>query len=419
VTVLNETTEKEESRIYPIAPITVLRPVSIGAYFERPETQATLELVKGSRHLLRARMTIASGGVSAALRDFGSRQSPQILIIEDLAPTELLLRSLDSLAQVCDTETRLVVIGRQNDVGLYRELTRRGVSEYVPHPLSPAEVTRVLADLTSGPAGLRKGKICACVGASGGSGSSSIAQNLAWLLAADQKGLVALADFDIEFGTVGLRLNCGSGRGIAEAIERHKPIDPENLSGLFAQARDNLKVLASQTQGITQIPDVPAETMDHLFDALRSTADLIVLDLPRPRSDLTRRALAEADTTILVATPDLTGLRNARRLLDLIRGLRPDEPDPLLVLNRVPASGAPQIKARDFGDVLGLKVFTSIPDSPALFHQAENAEKLVVAGRRGKPITQSLRPLVNQITGYAPRSWFGRFKLPRLNRTGR
>jgi pilus assembly protein CpaE len=419
VTVLNEKTEKDAGRIYPIAPITVLRPVSIACYFERPETKTILELVKSGRHLLRARMTISPGGTAAALRDFTNRQSPQILIIEDLAPTELLLRSLDSLAQVCDTETRVVVIGRQNDVGLYRELTRRGVSEYIPDPLSPTDVTRVLADLTSTPSGLRKGKICACVSASGGSGSSSVAQNLAWLLAARQKSDVALADFDLEYGTVGLRLNCGSGRGIADAIERHGKLDPETMDSLCSQATANLRVLACPASGVVRSPNLPAEAMDDLFEALRSTGDQIVLDLPRPRSDLTRRALAEADTIILVATPDLTSLRNARRLLDFIRGLRPDEPDPLLVLNRVPPSGTPQIKARDFGDVLGIKVLTSIPDSPTLFHQAENAEKLVVASRRGKPIAQALQPLVNRVTGHAPRSWLGLFTFPRLTRPGR
>jgi pilus assembly protein CpaE len=414
VAVGGETAEAGDGRIFPVAQIRPLRPVSVGAYFVQTETQSILELVKGSRHLLRARMTISPGGLAAAERDFASRQSPQILIIEDLGSTEALLRGLDALAQVCDTETRLVVIGRKNDVGLYRELTRRGVSEYLPLPIDAADVIRALSDLASGPDVLRSGRISACVGASGGVGSSSVAQNLSWLLAEERNVDILLGDLDLEYGSAGLRLNCSSARGLADVIGRNGDIDAEAIAGLLIQAAPNLKVLATPANGATPSFDFPAVATDNLMYALRQSADHVLLDLPRPRSSLTRRALAEADVVILVATPDLTSLRNARRILDLIRGLRPDEPDPLLVLNRVSTARNAQISARDFADVLGLKVFASLPDSPVVFHEADNAGKLVAALRRGKPLVQALRPVADRLTGRGPKSWLGRFRLGRF-----
>ena len=45
-----------------------------------------------------------------------------------------MLAELDRLAECCDAGTKVVVIGHTNDVVLYRELLKRGVSEYLIAP---------------------------------------------------------------------------------------------------------------------------------------------------------------------------------------------------------------------------------------------------------------------------------------------
>jgi pilus assembly protein CpaE len=50
-----------------------------------------------------------------------------------------MLAELDRLARCCDAGTQVVVIGRLNDVPLYREFLKRGVSKYLiarSHPCS-------------------------------------------------------------------------------------------------------------------------------------------------------------------------------------------------------------------------------------------------------------------------------------------
>src|SRR5205085_3716422 len=62
-----------------------------------------------------------------------------------------LLTGLDSLAEVCDAGTRVVVIGRYNDVVLYRELLRRCISDYLISPVSAFDVVRAICGLFSAP----------------------------------------------------------------------------------------------------------------------------------------------------------------------------------------------------------------------------------------------------------------------------
>ena len=62
-----------------------------------------------------------------------------------------LLAGLDPLAEVCDAGTRVIVIGRHNDVLLYRELVRRGISDYLISPLGTLDVVRAICGCSPHP----------------------------------------------------------------------------------------------------------------------------------------------------------------------------------------------------------------------------------------------------------------------------
>src|SRR5439155_1399277 len=76
--------------------------------------------------------------------------TPNVIILETEGRGRI-LAGLDRLAKVCDSGTRVVVIGRVNDVTLYRELVRRGVSDYVIVPIGALDVVRSICGLFSAP----------------------------------------------------------------------------------------------------------------------------------------------------------------------------------------------------------------------------------------------------------------------------
>ena len=122
------------------------------------------------------------------------------------------------MPNVCDPGTKVVAIGHINDVLLYRELLRRGVSEYV---VAPVKVMQIIESISASIPTRRPGpvgQVIAFVGAKGGSGSSTVCHNTAFAMAAALKSDVVIADLDLPFGTAGLDFNQDPLQGIADAL---------------------------------------------------------------------------------------------------------------------------------------------------------------------------------------------------------
>ena len=98
-----------------------------------------------------------------------------------------------------------------------------------------------------------------------------------------------------------------------------------------------------------------------------------------------RRTLIAADEVVVVATPDLASLRNAKNMIDLVRQGRPNDAPPRLVLNQVGVPGRPEIPAKDFGEALGVHPSLIIPFEPKLFGAAANNGQMILeAAARSK-----------------------------------
>ena len=78
-----------------------------------------------------------------------------------------------SLAEFCDSGTKVVIAGRTNDIVLYRELMARGISEYLVAPFDVLDFIRAISHLYTSAGATPVGKIVAMTGAKGGTGASS------------------------------------------------------------------------------------------------------------------------------------------------------------------------------------------------------------------------------------------------------
>ena len=103
--------------------------ISIQAFCETVETAAAIQAASEDRRLVKTHVKIQMGGLATAVEAYRTSPTPNVIVLESDNRGEEVLAGLDQLAEVCDAGTRVVVIGRINDVTLYRELTRRGVSE--------------------------------------------------------------------------------------------------------------------------------------------------------------------------------------------------------------------------------------------------------------------------------------------------
>src|SRR4051812_42946998 len=99
--------------------------VSVQAFCETVETAAAVQSAGEDRRLGKAHLKIQMGGMAAAAEAYRTAPTPNVIILETEGRSDI-LAGLDQLATVCDAGTRVIVIGRVNEINFYRELVRRG-----------------------------------------------------------------------------------------------------------------------------------------------------------------------------------------------------------------------------------------------------------------------------------------------------
>ncbi len=289
--------------------------ISIQAFCESVETAAAVQSAGEDRRLGKAHLKIQMGGMAAASEAYRSASTPNVIVLEFEQRPEVVLAGLDSLAEFCDPGTRVIVIGRHNDVTLYRELVRRGVSDYLIAPVNTLDIVRSICGLYSAPDAKTVGRILAVIGAKGGVGASTIAHNVAWSIARDLNLDSVVTDLDLAFGTAGLDYNQDPPQGIADAVFSPERIDTNFVDRLLSKCSENLSLLAAPAT-LDRVYDFGAEAFDSIFNSLRATVPCIVLDVPHQWTGWTQRTLLAADDILIVAAPDLANLRNAKNFVD-------------------------------------------------------------------------------------------------------
>src|ERR1700692_4498300 len=371
--------------------------VSVQAFCETVETAAAVQTAGEDRRLGKAHLKIQMGGMAAAIEAYRTAPTPNVIILETEGRSDI-LAGLDQLATVCDAGTRVVVIGRVNDVALYRELVRRGVSDYVIAPVNALGVVRSICGLFSAPEAKAVGRIIAIVGAKGGVGASTIAHNVAWAIARDLALDSVVADLDLAFGTAGLDYNQDPPQGIADAVFSPDRIDTAFVDRLLSKCTDHLSLLAAPAT-LDKVYDFGAEAFDSIFDVLRSTVPCIVLDVPHVWTGWPKRILIGADDILIVAEPDLANLRNTKNMLGILKSARPNDRPPLYCLNQVRMPKRPEIDARGFTKTIEIPPLPSIPFDSRLFGTAANNGQMIAEISASHRTTKTFLQIAQRLTG--------------------
>ena len=382
--------------------------VSVQAFCETAQTAEAIQSAGVDRRLGKAHLTIKMGGMAAAIEAYRTVPTPNVIILETEGSSDI-LAGLDQLATVCDAGTRVVVIGNENDVAPYRELVRRGVSDYVIGPVETLDVVRSICGLFSASEAVAVGRIVAVVGAKGGVGASTVAHNVAWAIARDLALDSVVIDLDLAFGTAGLDYNKDPVQGIANALFSPDRPDTAFIERLLAKCTDHLSLLAAPAT-LERVYDFGADAFDAIFDTLRMTTPCIVLDIPHQWSGWTRRALVGADDILIVAEPDLANLRNAKNMLNMLKAARPNDRTPLYCLSQVGMSKRPEITPREFAKAIESQPIASIPFDPRMFGTAANNGQMIAEISANHRASKMFIEIARQLTGRGenkrPRSSF-------------
>jgi pilus assembly protein CpaE len=374
--------------------------VSIQAFCETADLAGSMQAAIGDRRMAKAHVKVQMGGMIAALEAYKNAATPNVLLIEHLGSGVDLIAGLDHLAAVCDAGTKVIVVGKLNDIILYRELVRRGVSEYLVGPLSPLDLVRAISSPFNAPDAEPLGRVLAVIGAKGGVGASTVAHNVAFAIAKDLRLNAVVADMDLPFGTAGLDFNQDPPMGIADAVFSPERVDAAYVDRLLSKCTDHLSILASPAT-LEREYDFNSDAFDPILDALRGTVPYIVLDLPHLWTAWSKRMLIAADDVLFVAAPDLANLRNVKNMYDFVRAARPNDRPPSYLLNQVGVPKRPEVRAADFAKALGAEPASAVPFEPQLFGTAANNGQMIAEVNANHKTAEIFVTLAKSITGRA------------------
>ncbi len=390
-----------ESSALPEALADVIAPVpriTLQAFCESHDVAAAIQAAISDRRMQKAVSKVQMGGPAAAVEAFQDAPTPNALILENTQDPSVLLGYLDRLSDVCDPGTRVIVVGAVNDIALYRELTRKGVSDYLITPIGVIDVVRAVSNLFGSPGASSLGRTISIVGAKGGVGASTVAHNVAWAISQSLAASTVLVDLDLAFGTAGLDFNQDPPQGVADAIFAPDRIDQAMVDRLLSRCSENLSLLAAPAI-LDKTYDLTEEAIDPLIEILRGLVPTIVLDLPHIWSAWGRRVLMNSDDILVVATPDLASLRNAKNILDLCKQARTHDRQPLLMLNQVGVPKRPEISATEFAKTFGVDLAAVMSFEPQLFGTAANNGQMIAEVQPNGPVTQQFIQLASGLMG--------------------
>ena len=314
---------------------------------------------------------IHQGDIKTATEFLKKHTSPVLLFVELPSAAEA-PALLDTLADVCDPDTKVITTGTINEYSFYCWLMDIGIFSYMLRPITlqalDTNYDKSIASPSSGSrVGKSPGKIIAVIGTRGGVGASTISLNLAGAIADLSRKQVALVDVDPHEGTIALALDIEPSRGMRDALEKPDRIDSLFIERVMSKPLKNLSVISAE-ESLNEHVATHENAANALLKELRDKFDVVVLDVPRHLNAYARQCLKHADHVVMVTELTLLSLRDALRLSDVLRETLKMQP-PLIVVNRAGFIPKHEMQVADFEKGVSAKIAQRIPFAPEMFMQ--------------------------------------------------
>ena len=366
---------------------------SIHIYADSQDIFNLMEDLSDDHRLGNAKIMTRLGGIGVCVPLYKDITTPNILIIHSKLQKNQFMEALAQLAGNCNSETLVFLILDIVNDSLKQELLALGIRDVFFEPLNIEELISSLLTIVpeAKDINIAQGPIC-FLPTRPGAGASMIAHNIAWHVGTTLDETSILADYDIKMGTAGLNFFRDPIETVETAlIEATKgQILGRTLRGYAADIEDRLSLLASPSNMLYKMEESPA-AFDAITHGLIEEYDNVFLDLPSSWSPFVQSNILIAEQLILVATPDLAALRNAKNILSFINRSHQKPSLVHLVLNKMGEPKRKSIREQDFEDSLEMPISAIIPYEPAEVSRMEINGEVAIAQESNSVFCKKLR----------------------------
>jgi len=346
------------------------------------------------------RMVLSAGGFR--LQTPQDRERSDLFIFDLSEKFDEEFRMLHSLLTSGEVGEVFVTSDRK-DTDLLLKAMRTGAKEFLSQPLDELEVKGALESLRKRfqqSAALREpvhvGQIINVIGAKGGVGTTTVAVNLAMILAEKKKaGSVALVDLNTVFGEIPLFLSVKSNYHWGQISKNVGRLDSTFLLNALSKHPSGVHILPSPSY-LNGHPAVTPEIMDRLLTTMKRTFDFTIVDGGQSLDGPGLKAIEMADRVFLITLLSLPCLRNTNNLLKSLASVGVAQTDQVrLVINRFMKKSDITIKEAE--ESVHNKIFWSIPNDYKTTMSAINRGKPLYEISPRADITKSLEELADSL----------------------
>jgi pilus assembly protein CpaE len=290
----------------------------------------------------------------------------------------------------------ILAVGPTGDARLVLRALRSGAEDFIEEAEIDDELAPAIGRLRSAAGETQEpARTIVLLAPSGGSGSSTLAVNVATVLASKYKSTL-LMDLKLHAGDLAALLDLRPTHTLAELCQQAAHMDRTMFERSLAQHASGVHLLAPPRM-LTDVPAVTAEGVRQTLNLARTIFPFVIVDLDHSFGPEQVQVLRQADVILLVLRLDFTCLRNAQRTLEYLERLGISRERIRLIVNRY--GQAKEVPAGKAEEALRVKVSHYIPDDVKTVNRANNSGIPVVLESPSAKVSKSMVALAASVNG--------------------
>ncbi len=338
--------------------------------------------------------------------DVVSQSHPEIALVSLDADAQKALMLVAKLSQEMPS-TSVLVLSSSQEGSLILQAMRNGAKEFLNFPLNIEDFLAALDRMQQaggGPGGdgrVRSSQVITVAGVGGGVGCTSLAINLACILAQNDRNSVAMIDLDLALGDADIWLDIIPDYTIHDVAENITRLDYSLLKRSLTKHDCGAFLLPRPVQMDNTTAITPDE-LRRVLTLLKATFTHLVIDVSKSFGALDLAAMENSDAVLLVTQLDLSCLRNVVRMMQFF-DLNEELAEKIqIVVNRLGLEDS-QISLNKALETIGRDITWQIPnDYATMVDSRNNGVPLITRAPKAK-VTKALEKMARSFDSAAAR----------------
>lgn len=291
---------------------------------------------------------------------------------------------------------KVLAVGPTSDSKVVLRALRNGAEDYVDSADLEVELESAIGRITEAArAPVEPGKLIAVLAPNGGSGSSTVAANVAAALAQEHKS-VALLDMKLESGDLAALLDLKPAFTLADLCQNAARLDRVMFERSLVKHTSGVSLLAAPLH-LGDTARVRPEGVAQAVLLARASFPYVVADLDHSFREEQTVILRQADVVLIVFRLEFSSLRNVRRTLEHLESMDVTADKIQLVVNRY--GQAQEVAPAKAMEALGRSITHYVPEDAKTINRANNHGVPAVLEAPATKVSRSLSQLAHAVNG--------------------